>query len=416
MQTTQTTEGRNKPQTNRSHIVRRNNRTGSDGSGETGVDHTIFSESGFHLLDLSPKPLFEISMMTGVPHWNDKGLLDIINTEAKQLQAIGDLYSIVKAQPKYKNLKEPNWTESTSPIKVLNWLLRKLGPLAKGDNWTVDTYDDKGVKRYRFVVYRYYHSPLVKNRQEFMPLDFLPGLLKRDKPLHDMIIAMVALVSKINKIPLWDEDGDYSKVLEDIISQDDSHNERLYLQQVSYREGLANHYLKLIKKVRRSVTVESVEKIFRSYNNNSERKHSIIWWIKAGFDLVSKKQSIHKNTYVPDFIKGNPVTPYRLYKFIWSSHDNDYVNVKARNRLKKDNELGSLIPIEFSITKPGQKVKPIVSDSFPKTLYAFMSHGVSHVLWRYRQYYYRNQLNEQRTPAESLLERIELSEIQNLTI
>ncbi len=450
----------------RSNPKHKSNGARKNGSPKAGIDDGSISGPGLHILTqgLRTIPRFEAELRFG---GNDdaesRDFIAMINTEEKRLQAIEDLYSIVKAQPKYKKMKEPVWNPNTPSVQVLSWLLRKLGPLAEGNNWTVDTYQDGKKERYRFVIYRGYHRQKVKDREEFIPLDFLPYLKRRDEPLHDMFVDLVALISRYNKVPLWDKDTDFSQALEQILAQPASKpdtrplppleergidsvtwerhtdeqvramrdiigwvaekgklkfvqtNTALENQKLSYQYGPAAAYLKLINKRMKVITPQMLQVKLAAYKANSQRKESLVYWIKSGIRLAWKKQSISVNTFVPNYIKGNPLCPFRMYKFIWSMHDNDAVKIKAYKRMEKDDKAyETYLPVEFSITYPGQKMKPIERDTFPEELYEFMRYGVAILMWRYKDYFYKNQFNERLTPAERLLEQIENIELKKI--
>jgi hypothetical protein len=358
--------------TDRPATITKIKRSGEDGSRPDGQDGGTVEPIGFHFLtkNLGTISKFNLEMMSNN---YDRPILGIVDTEEKQLQAILDLYAIVKAQPKYKDLKEPNWTESHTPVDVLYWLLRKLGPLAQGNDWFVDTYKQGNRNRYRFVVYRFYHSQKVKSQEEYMPLDFLPFLLKRDKPLHDLIVDTVALVSKCNKVPLWDEDGDFSEQMERLLSAGgNTGNDVLDAQYKCYKNGVAAQYLRLIKRRRKVVTTSSVQELLAAYSPESERKRFAIRWIASGIRMAEWKESINKYSYVPNYLTGTPITPYRLYKFVWSLHKNDYVRIHAYQKYKKDEKSGFILPRLFSVTHPGEVMKPMLSGLFPELLYDFM--------------------------------------------
>lgn len=389
---------------------------GQNGSPKGRINDPGQQGIGFSVLEKSLRtiPLLEAAMTIGLPY--EKDILAMIDTEEKQLQAICDLYEIVKAQPKYKKMKEPVWSLENKPISVLYWLLRKLGPLAGGEEWSIDTYKEGKKTRYRFVAYKYYHSMHVKPREEFMPMDFLPALLNRDKPLHDLVIETVALVSRFNKIPLWDEDGDFSVHLNEFLKTAGSdENYVLHGQYVSYKSGPAFQYLKLIKARRKKVTTKSLWRAFVKYDAKSNRKQQFKWWIRKAISLASYKQDISKNSFVPNYLTTEtPMTPFRLYKFIWSSHEHDIVRAKAYYWIDKAQRQDILLPVMFSIAKPGRRLGPIEFDRFPMDLYEFMSYGVGHVLWRFRDYYYKNQMEEKLTPSEQMLEQLNKIEIKNI--
>jgi len=394
-----------------------------NGNSKAGSGIAASSGTGLHLLsqELKGISLFQLKMISGN---NDiypmpAGLLEIINTEAKQLQCIEDLYAIVKAQPKYKNMKEPQWTIDSSPIEVICRLLRKLSPLAKVGRWTVDSFVDKADPnklRYRFVAYKYYSSNELRDSEEFLSLDFLPFLKDRDIAMHDMIIDTVALVSKANKVPLWDEDGDYSLCMKELGSSCclGNNNHVLMQQYASYFGGVASQYLKLIKSRRRVITIEMIRAQVLKYRITSWRKRRVIYWVQAALELAEKGGCIADHTYVPHYKKGTPWTPYRSYKFIWSCHQNDCIHKRANSVLQKDlSKYGIFVPLMFSIAKPGQVFKEIKGSVFPVKLYDFMRDGISIFLWRHRTYFYKEMMNAQETPAETLLERIELAEIKD---
>ena len=268
---------------------------------------------------------------------------------------------------------------------------------------------------YRLVVYRYYNSQQVKERFEFIPLDFLPSLLKKDMPLHNLIIDTIALVSRENLIPLWDEDGDYSEKLKKTLDLPLKDNSVAKGQISSYANGVASKYLSLVKERREVITRDDIIKQVNDYDNNSQRKNLIIWWVKKGIRLSKTRQNITENTFIPSYTNCKAITPYRSYKFIWSNHKNDIINkVVKKSMLDEYKSNGMILPLEFSIALPGEVRMPIEYDDFPVELYDFMSTGVSIFLWRYKDYFYKKQMEKNLTPSEILLQNIELSEIENL--
>ena len=369
---------------------------------------------GFHLLadQLKPKSYFEILMTGGVSlsEYKDKAdVFKMVDTEDKQLQCIVDLYSIMKAQPCYKKLTEPNWKADASPVEIIQWLLRKLGPLAKGNYWTIDTYIENGITRYQFVVYNYYRGDIVKADEEIVCLDFLPLLKKRDEALHDLLIDVVALTSKCNKIPFWNEDGDFSEGLEDLAYHESSDIETIFLQHEDYFNGLAADYLLLLKQRRKTVTLAEVKAKIDAYSASSERKRMARWWAIQGLNLARTKRNISKCSWVPNYLSGDIVTPFRMYKYVWSLHQHDFLKNHAYHKLAQDTKVGYKVPVKFSITKPGQRVKAIDAfDYYPENLANYMCEGWKHFTHRYEQYYYRNLLNGQETPSTSLYVRNEI--------
>ena len=370
-------------------------RKAANGSGQTTIEAIAPGQLGLHFLtkDIRAKSMFELMMLSGfrtVQDDNEERLLDLIDTEQKQLQCISDLYEIVKAQPKYKALKEPKFSAETSPIHVIQWLLRKLGPLANGDNWLIDTYSDNGKTRYCFVVYRSYNSQKLI-RAAWIELDFLPGLKPRDEQLHDLIIDVLAMVCKYNKIPLWDNDGDFSTAIANLsechgaawATKDSGKYHELY------SAGSPAEYLKLIRQRQNTVTLADIRGRIVEYNANSNRKRSIIWWLRCGLDLAAGGQNIKTYTYLPSFYPENTVTPFRSYKIVWYDGKDDEVARAANAEWKDDDNYGRVHAQMFSITKPGQKIQNVNARIFPVELSEFMYDG-----WRifhtwYRDYFYK---------------------------
>lgn len=335
---------------------------------------------------------------------DDHGVLAMIDTEEKQLQAINDLYLIVKAQPKYKKMKEPIWSPDTQPLQVITWLLRKLGPLAEGKDWTVDTFQEGKKMRYRFVVFEPYHGMLIKWQTEHIALDFLPGLRRRDLPLHNLFIDVIALISRYNKITLWDNDGDYSEEIEKFTRSTGGSKTAHELREL-YTKGEAGQYLRYIKRRRRQITIESVSRMLARYKGKSEMQTNLAWWLRRGIDLARTKWDISINNFIPSYTIGNAVGPTRLYKFVWSSvsgkdiSQNDPILQAVDDKMSKDmRKSGFFRPVRFTIAKPGQQLKDIqyykvYKNSYSNTefavmLFAFLVNIRGHLKNRYRQYYY----------------------------
>ena len=360
-------------------------------------------------------------------HLQDAGsryakLLEKISTEKGMLQAIEDLYLIVKAQPEYKGLNDNKWKESTEPMEILLWLLRKLGPLAKGNEWTIDTYMDGRKERFRFVVFRHFTSGGMgssgfKYGQKMFSCDFLPYLLVRDQPLHNLIIDALALVSKINKVPLWDEDEDYSTALENLKRK--SYNNPVMNQyRDMYTKGVAANYLNIIKKRRRTITKEQLSKSIFKYDDDSQRKSWIKRWLSDTFFLIMDEDNIHNYTYVPHYEgRKSPLVPFRDYKIVWSVHDEDPVHNWAGDIMEKDKaEDGHYSPVDFSITYPGKKhiPLPVGGSNYPVNLSRWMNVAIIIFRVQFRDYFYKGTLEKKEAPAMTLLEKIELAEFKQL--
>lgn len=388
---------------------------GQDGSKQGGADHSAGQFPSLHFLTdgLRSLSLFEVCMAAG--HQIKADMLSMIDTEEKQLQAIEDLYSIVKAQRKYRNLRDPKWTVDTPPITVLTWLLRKLGPLAQGNRWMVDTFREGRKIRFRLVVWKNFFSYNLKQEDVYLALDFLPSLKKRDQPLHDLIIDVIALVSKCNKVPLWDEDGDFSQQLQRIKKEGPTGNTVYDTQLISYTKGPASMYLKRIRQRMNKVTPATVRKACLAYKDTSDRKGYMKHWLKLGVNLASEKKTIEPWAFTPHHVQGNPITPARLYKFIWSAHDNDVIYRRAKDRVRKDAEMGEFYPVIYNATCPGEKVLPIKFEqyAFPTQLWWFMRVGRTLIFHKYSDYFIKALYDDQLTPAEAMLEKIDAIELEN---
>jgi len=394
---------------------------GTNGSEQATADHNQTGGCGFHLLTTQLRAIPRYELLLRRPDQNsvrghELAAIKMIDTEAKQLQAISDLYQVLQAQPRSNKLRD-SWTVNTPPLEVLTWILKRLGRLSAGNDWSVDTYkDERGKTRYYFAVWRHYHAQKVTGRLEILPLDFLPALLLRDKAAHDLIISTIALVSKCNKIPLWDEDPDFGRALTELLEYPEGTGVIDNLK-VQYTQGVAAVYLRLIKRVRRSITPDQLRKQIRSYEAaaSSHRKHAMLWSAKNALDCSKYSDSPANYHFIPNFLPGNPIGPNRLFKFIWSGHVNDLVQDWALNRLYRDENSGRWAPVEFSIARPGEVLKPLgEQNKFPLVISHFMDQIVKHFLWsNWKDYYYKEAtMKSTLTPGEQLLESIELSELK----
>lgn len=389
-----------------------------DGDKGAGVNTPIIGGSGFHILEKQLKSIsvFELELLKGSNEKFTKYMLSMVNTEAKQLDVIVDLYLIMKAQTKYKNAKEPVWKETTQPMEVLSFLLRRLGVLAKGEDWSIDPYVVDGKRRFQFVVHKTYSTIFIKPIFFFFPVDFLPLLKNRDLPLHDLIIDAVALISRNCKIPLWDEDGDYSTHLSKLTSgeYDISNNRIIERQKLMYSNGPAAAYLERIKSKRKTVTQESILKQVQAYKITSNRKVAIINWITNSIKVALLHGQIKDFTFIPGCIpnRERSITPYRNYKFVWSTHNNDVLFSKARKTLKSDSEAaGDFSPCIFTMAKPGQILKPLNVNPFPIQLSQWMDWGIGIFTRTHQQYFYKNQKHQNTSVGDTMMETIEIQEI-----
>jgi hypothetical protein len=421
----------NKPGQARPAPQQTDGHTRKAGNSAVGTDDQPAGGPRFHLLEKALRPITLLEMASAGGKDED-GVLKIIETEEQQLQAIHDLYLIVKAQPKYKKLKEPNWKPGTRPLEIITWLLRKLGPLAAGKDWTVDTYQVGKKTRYRFVIYEGFHGQLIKCQNEHIALDFLPGLQHRDLPLHDLIIDVVALISKRNKIPLWDNDGDYSAVI-DQLKVNAGGSKTAQIMRHLYTKGDAAQCLLLLKRRRRMVTIDSVAKKLSLYKAKSERQSNIIAWLRNGIDLARTGWNIGLNTFVPNYIQGGTVNPRRLYKFVWGCYQgnqitqSDLVTQGAIERMQADiGKNGYFLPVRFSVALPGQRVKESVlhkvyknsyyNTEFAVMLFRFLSNVRAHFKNRYKDYYYKSARANKKPASPYLINNINLEQETNILL
>lgn len=403
-------------------------RKAANGSRQTGADRGGFTTSGFHLLvnDLGSVSLLNAAL-TGMSVKDfDKKLVASIQTKADLLQCIEDMYLIVKAQPKYKKLNDNKFRADTPPIVVLQWLIRKLGILANGKEWTVDTYMEGKKRRFLFVIYDYYKSQDVTTREYHIPLDFLPNIKKKDALLHDLIIETVAMNSRWNKIPLWDEDGVYSKILEQLLKEKAKPVEYKNLgitemsatqrMQLLYTKGPAAEYLALIKKRRKVADISTVGKLFQQWLSSKKDLSHREWYLKHMFQRAAAaaetKEDIRKFQYVPEYRgKHTHEVAYDRYKYIWSNHNNDYLNKMYDKQL--DYQRNEYLPMMFEKVYPGKAIKGWKHNRHPEILCGlFKSMYSCFVVGSHVFYYYKNQMKEQLTPGEQLLAKIESSTLK----
>lgn len=392
-------------------------RSVEDGQSKAGVDIAAVNEPGFHLLSRELRPITRFESFSASDH-EDGSLLATIDTEEKQLQAIVDLYQVLKAQPKYKDLRDPVLKVAMPPVTVLKWILRKLGPLAEGNKWTVDTYRAGSKIRYRFVIYKAFYAYYLKPKEIYFPFDFLPALKRRDQPLHDLIIDVFALVSRNNNLPIWDEDGDYSEELK-ILRREKTPtgNSVLDIQVFNYQKGPAAQYLALLKTRRKVVNLSSTLKKLDAYKDDSDRKGDIKSWLRDGLYIAKTRADLRPWSYVPHHLQENPIGPFRQYKVVWSVHANDVIQLRAAGKMQKDAKSGDYYPVMFSSARPGERLKPLNTDrfQFPANFYWFLEHGWRILFTRHHKYFYKQAFASQETPAETLLQRIEVAELHATT-
>jgi len=403
-------------------------RTSADGSRPSGTAGAGFTSSGFHLLvnDLGSVSLLNAALSGMEVKEFDKKLVANIQTKADLLQCIEDMYLIVKAQPKYKKLNDNKFKANTPPAVVLQWLIRKLAILANGKEWTVDTYMDGKKKRFLFVIYDYYKSQDVTTRNYHIPLDFLPNIKKKDALLHDLIIETVAMNSRFNKIPLWDEDGEYSKHLEHLLKQKAKPVEYKNLgitemsvtqrMQLLYTKGPASEYLALIKKRRKVADVWTVGEIFqkwlRSKKELSQRELYLKYMFREAAEAAETKEDIRKFQYVPEYRgQHKHAVAYDRYKYIWSNHNNDYL-YKMHDKYEMYGH-SEYLPLMFEKVYPGKAIKGWKHNHYPEILCGLFKRMYScFVVGSHVFYYYKNQMKEQLTPGEQLLAKIESSTLK----
>lgn len=401
-----------------SHLYGQADRKGQNGSTETRGRHDDLGEYGLSVLARSLRtiPFFEADVLRGGENTEEDEIKDrdheMFGTEAKQLQAIEDLYGVLKAQPAYKKIKEPSWNADTLPFQVITWLLKRLGRLAQGRRWTCTEYKVKGRSRYAFSIYEYFHSQKVMPRSFHQCLDFLPTLEQKDKPLHDLFVDTIALVSKNCHIPFWDEDGDfeieYRKLIKEVKSLPSDYvrmntKER---QTWIYSWGPAARYLRLLKQRRHDVTPQHIYSKMSRYKFVSQRQRFARGLFRWALKL---KGNMRDYTLIPAH-RPNAVTPYRLYKFVWSDSKHDIVESKAWKRLEHDqNHSGRYLPVRYITSKPGQVFDKFPeTDKFPEDLCQWLR-WFEVVLFGagQRDYYYKDYYDSSETPTERYIEWIQ---------
>jgi hypothetical protein len=401
----------------------------ADGSGQVRAHGSGCTTSGFHLLvnDLGSVSLLNAALSGMEMKEFDKKLVALVQNKTDLLQCIDDMYLIVKAQPKYKKLNDDKFKAGTPPIVVLQWLIRKLAILANGKEWTVDTYMQGKKRRFLFVIYDYYRSQDVTTNNRHIPLDFLPNIKKKDPLFHDLIIETVAMNSRWNKIPLWDEDGEYSKILNQLLKEKAKPVEYKNLgitemsvtqrMQLLYSKGPAAEYLALIKKRRKEANTLTVSTLFQKWFHSkkelSQRECYLKSMFRQAYEAAQTKEDIRKFQYVPEYRgKHQHYVAYDRYKYIWSNHNNDYL-YKMHDKYEKYGGT-EYLPVMFEKIYPGKAIKGWKDNDYPeilcglfKTMYSCFVSG-SHVF-----YYYKNQMKEQLTPGEQLLAKIESSTLKS---
>lgn len=405
------------------------------GNASRGIRYSVLTS------ELGSKSLFQIAI-----DCNDRegqGWVNLLDTERKQLRCIADLWAIVKAQPKYETLNKTNWKATDKHLDVIAWLMRKLGVLANGDKWLIDLQQGK----YVFVVYRNFHSQMVRNDIEWVALDFLPVLATKDKPLHDLIIDLVALMHTCNAIPLWDDDYYTGRALNYLLNENVSENSVRKDYKTLYSTGLPAQYLQLIREQAKVVTIDSIRKKKRDYysvtseagKELSARKRVCLYWIESGIIIAEWGRKISEFSFSASWT-GKHVAAEHLYKWMWDTSSDDPLRMKFDILFDQDEDAGGMsLPVTYTICRPGEVLQPLVEDSpskevkhhfgayrrhcFAEELCGFLRDGNSHFKCaEYESYYYNTRksrsINSPLTtggiPLLDLIERNELAnEIRN---
>lgn len=390
--------------TNRAITNRIPHRTRKNGGEQGRKNSATIGITGFHLLSKQLRTITQFEaeyLLGGTLSGSDAGeyFLKLRSNEEQQLAILKDLYAILKAQPEYGKMKQPSWNEQTTTMEVLTWVLKKLAPLAKGKGWGIDAYQQGSRTRYSFVVVDEYHSQKVIYGQE-IPLEFLPYLKVKDEQLHDIVVEMVAYVCEHAHIQMWYEDNDFLPLLKTyrFCNEETSHQDIIQaydqksIQRWIYSSGPAAKYAQLFAEKRKVVSSQSIHAKIKRYDSNSQRKNWMISWVKEGLRLVALQDDIRKHTFIPNYGQdiSRSISPYRDNKFVWSLNHKDFFYKSVMSRMKEDaRKYGQFRPIAFSITKPGQVIKPPVSSRYPFEYCDFMKYGMTH-LNSFREYYFKD--------------------------
>lgn len=387
------------------------------GVGQQAVDGDASFDVGFHILKgLKPITMLE-SCMIGIPHKNiESQEINSICTNATEMaQCLNDLWSIVKAQPKYAKVSDNKFSKQSSPYEVLAWLLRKLGALTNGKEWTVDYYYENGVKRYCFVQYDFFNSQKVYGSGFFAPIDFLPYLEKKDITLHNLIVTMLAALIRFNNMPTWFNHPVLSKKLQElkelkIVTKDYPNLGIMDLtangrQQLVYTVGHAGKYEKLLTEMSAKVEITNIHDAYYDFararkRSLSQREIAIRYFAEEVINLATEGKEMATFNYQPVYEEQRENVKWR-HAIVWSRHHNDYL----QRSYDDDNRYVWQLPKKFSITKPDQEMQPINSSKYPEDIELLFKYFSSHFTSRFSSFYYKNESSDY-TPAELLLNEI----------
>jgi hypothetical protein len=151
------------------------------------------------------------------------------------------------------------------------------------------------------------------------------------------------------------------------------------------------------------------------YDDKSQRKSILKWWLKRGYRLALTGENIQASTFIPN---SNPnlevFAPYHSYKFVWSVSSEDPVRKKARNKLDRLKKNGHYEAVQYSVTYPGEIYQAPSSDPFPCELDEFMRDGVQYFTSTFHDYFYRRLEAELAGPeTATLLETFVLNDLIN---
>lgn len=294
-----------------------------------------------------------------------------------QCKLIRDIYPILKIHPQFKEHKK-QWEANTKPLEVLNWIAEQFNSF--NINWIIAN-DDETKNNYHIVIYQQYNT--VTNFYA-MPLSFLPILKQKNLILHDLVIALIALINKHTSIDKWDSGygamaaetmRDEWKYNRDEMELNETETERYELAVRAYKKGFPYEYAKLINKDKS--TLIQLEREIHLFSPSDKMETDFSGWIKQGLEVLRLNKTIHSFCFNPNDPVGNHLTPDKYFCFVWDWEDKvfEYHDMYIQN----DFENQDTVPFcEWKIwRKDDKQLENLNFSDFPKLIETFFDTGTN---------------------------------------
>lgn len=240
-------------------------------------------------------------------------------SEDLQRKAIIDLWDILKRHGYNDECTLPN---DIPPHEVLSRMIGVINNIANYFRYEIRIYRNEDNDCFYLKAYHEYEL-------EFdcfaFSIEYLPFLKNENAQLHNIIIALLALIQDKSKIAGLDDDERWTEYFSDwyLESEDDDAIENAKEITRLYTTGEIARYRKLLNKKQ---SVSSLEKRVKKFKPKGKLEINVLSWVKSGIALIKSDYSLF--SFFPDDY--NELTemqyesdpdPARKFRILWSDRD-----------------------------------------------------------------------------------------------